>query len=285
MSSPLQKCRTYRVGPWRRAIPWLLFGPFLLIGAGILIFAKDEETRTIGSVLFIYLGILTFFMHFLIGRARLELSPQGVRLRQIGMNLTTSWSNVAGLRLDPGREGIVTRESMSGAGAAALSAVRGGGASGVELYDEEQQLAMEECRWIPIEAFRWHLIHGQLRNDIRDLAPEVMELPAAPAPAPPPAMPEERRHGWLVFALVLSLAVLAFVLGIQGGARWADILFATALSIVALLVALRAVISAWQAFRSRSWIAFLFLILLALLVSLLCLLLLSYLSEAVGGGS
>ena len=32
------------------------------------------------------------------------------------------------------------------------------------------------------------------------------------------------------------MAVLEFVLGIQGGARWADILFATALSIVALLV-------------------------------------------------
>ena len=287
MSSPLQKCRTYRVGPWRRAIPWLLFGPFLLVGAGILIFAKDGENRTIGSVLFIYLGILTFFMHFLIGRARLELSPQGVRLRQIGMNITTSWSNVAGLRLAPGREGIITRESMTGVGAAALSAVRGVGASGVALYDAEQQLAMEECRWIPIEAFRWHLIHGHLRKDIRDLAPEVMELPAAPAPAPdpPPAMPEERRHGWLVFALVLSLAVLAFVLGIQGGARWADIVFATALSIAALLVALRSVISAWQAFRFRSWLSVLFKILLALLVSLWCLMLLAYLLEAMGRGS
>lgn len=283
MNAPLQKCRTYRVGPWRRALPWLLFGPFLLFGAGMLIMAKDAETRTIGSVLLIYLGILTLFMHFLIGRARLELSPQGVRLRQIGMNLTTPWSNVAGLRLAPGREGIITRDSMTGAGAATLSAVRGVGASGAALYDEEQQLAMEECRWIPIESFRWHLIHGQLRNDIRDLAPEVMDLPGPPAPPPP--TPKERRRGWLVFGLILSLAVSAFVLGIQGGSRWADILFATALSIVALLVALRAVISAWQAFRSRSWIAFLFLFLLALLVSLWCLLLLSYLSEAVGRGS
>lgn len=283
MSTPLQECRTYRVGPWRRAFPWLLFGPFLLLGAGTLILANDAETRTIGSVLLIFLGILTLVMHFLIGHARLELSPQGVRLRQIGMNLTTPWSNVAGLRLAPGREGIITRESMTGAGAAALAAVRGIGTTGAAFYDREQQLAMEECRWIPIEAFRWHLIHGQLRTDIRDLAPEVMDLPDPPAPPPP--TPRDRRHGWMALGLILTVAVLAFVLRTQEGSLWGDVLFYTALAILALLMTLRAVISASRAFRSRSWFAVFFQILLAVLGSLWCLLLLSYLSEALGRGS
>jgi len=248
VSTPATERRIYHVGPWRRAVPWLIFGPFLLLAAGIGIAADDVESRALGRILVAVLLVLVLGMHLLISWARLELTTEGVRLRQIGMNLTTPWSNVLGLRLGRGRQGIVAREPITGRGAANLAAVRGFGYYGASLYDAEQQAAMAEQRWIPIEPFAWHLQHGRLHDDLKLFAPEIEELPDPPATAP--QTPAQRRRTWFIFGGIMTLAVTgALVLGL-GPPSWGEHAFPVLWAMLAPLLTLRAIVSTITAFRT-----------------------------------
>ena len=66
-------------------------------------------------------------------------------------------------------------------------------AFGEALYDAEQQTLFAELRFIPIEAFAWHLRHGELRADIARFAPHLQEVlasldrPDQPSPRQPTA--------------------------------------------------------------------------------------------------
>jgi hypothetical protein len=44
------------------------------------------------------------------------------------------------------------------------------------MYDAEQQHLLAERRFIPIEAFAWHLHQGRLREDIVRDAPHLAHL-------------------------------------------------------------------------------------------------------------
>ena len=184
----------YHVGPWRRAIPWMVFGPMLVLAAGLWVFADSVENRSGGALVFAILTLMVLGLHALISYARLELTAEGVRLRQIGMNLAAPWTDVAGLRLDPGHEGFVTFHPIGGSGAANLAAVRGLGWYFIPIYNKEQQAVIAERRWIPIEAFAWHLRRGRLREDLTRLAPAVQSLPPLPAPPAKPVSPAVQRR-------------------------------------------------------------------------------------------
>ena len=90
----MKRC-IYHVGPWRRAIPWMVFGPMLVLAASLWVFADSVGDRSVGALIFAILTLLVLGLHALISYARLELTAEGVRLRQIGMNLA------AGFRLRP----------------------------------------------------------------------------------------------------------------------------------------------------------------------------------------
>lgn len=81
MNAPPGPTRVYHVGPWRRAVPWLIFGPFMMLAAGILIFVPDPESRAPGAMLFVLFGVLALGIHVMIWWARLELNAEGIRLR------------------------------------------------------------------------------------------------------------------------------------------------------------------------------------------------------------
>ena len=104
---------------------------------------------------------------------RLELSPAGVRVRQCGYTLETSWTNVVELRLGHGREGFVTKEPMTGKGPAVLAWFRGLGVGRTRFYDDEQRVLLGQRRFIPIEAFAWYLRRGKLAADIERFAPHL----------------------------------------------------------------------------------------------------------------
>ena len=165
----------YHVSPWRRALLWIVLAPII---GGLLLLGTAEggaEARpfviTAGLVLLIALPF-----QLIVDRTRLELSPEGLCLRQTGYRLSARWSDIVDLRLTRGREGFVTREPMVGKGAARLAAFRDVGLRGFELYDAEQQQLLAERRLIPIEAFAWHLRRGAMGRDIARFAPHLAPL-------------------------------------------------------------------------------------------------------------
>jgi hypothetical protein len=241
----MKRC-IYHVGPWRRAIPWMVFGPMLVLAASLWVFADSVGDRSVGALIFAILTLLVLGLHALISYARLELTAEGVRLRQIGMNLAAPWIDVAGLRLDPRHEGFVTLHPIGGSGAANLAAVRDLGWYYNSIYNEEQQAVMAERRWIPIEAFAWHLRHGRLREDLARLAPAVQSLPPQLALPVHPVSPAVQRRRLVIFLFMLGAFLAAIVmLGLGPPSRREH----GGLVVMALL-AFYAGWRAWKAFRS-----------------------------------
>ena len=245
----MKRC-IYHVGPWRRAMPWLVFGPMLVLAAGLWVFADSVENRSAGALVFAILTLMVLGLHALISYARLELTAEGVRLRQIGMNLAAPWTDVAGLRLDPGHEGFVTRRPIGGSGAANLEAVRGLGWYFIPIYNKEQQAVMAERRWIPIEAFAWHLRRGRLREDLALLAPAVQSLPPQLAPPANPVNPAVQRRRLVILLCALGAFLAAIVMLGLGPPSRKEHVFSVVMALLAPLLTYCAGWKAWNAFRS-----------------------------------
>jgi len=158
---------------------WLILGPFVLLGLFLGIIADGGES---GAGFAIVLVIAPFLVawEWLVRWTHLELSEQGLRLRQLGMTLETTWSNIEDIRLDPGREGFVTVEPLEGRGATRLARLRGAGFYGGSMYSPTQQEFMARRRWVPIEPFaRYHLRHGTLARNLARFAPDLArDLPS-----------------------------------------------------------------------------------------------------------
>lgn len=164
--------RTYHVSPRRRWLIWYVLGPIIL---GLLI-AGLAEGGDEGRALLITAGLVFVIglpFQLIVDRARLELSPAGVRLRQAGYELRATWDDIADIRLDWGREGFVTREPMTCKGAARLAAFRFVGIPAAPFYDEEQRQLLAQRRFIPFEAFAWHLRRGAMAAEIARFAPQL----------------------------------------------------------------------------------------------------------------
>ena len=158
----------YRISPLRF---WLPIGFFILLAILLFVSAAFSSADADAQRAFLLTGFFILgcacVLYVLLRYARLELSPTGVKLYQIGYTLETAWDNVAALYDVAGAEGLLLRRPMQCAGAAVLRRFRNGGVrGGLRLYNEEQARLLEERRFIPIEAFAHWLTHGQLRADI-----------------------------------------------------------------------------------------------------------------------
>ena len=174
MTSEDQSRRVFHVGPWRYLWVWFVFGPLALVSVAGGLFSGAGEDRTallIGGALWLLVpGLVTL----LVRTARLEISAQGITLKQLGFRLEAPWQGVSGLRLDRGHEGFITAQPVGGKGAGLLAAAgRAMPHVAMQFYDDEQQTLLDQHRLIPIEAFVWHLRHGTLRQDIERYAPQL----------------------------------------------------------------------------------------------------------------
>jgi hypothetical protein len=267
----MKRC-IYHVGPWRRAVPWMVFGPMLVLAAGLWVFADSVGDRSAGALVCAFLTLLVLGLHALISYARLELTAEGVRLRQIGINLAVPWIDVAGLRLDRGHEGFVTLRPIGGSGAANLAAIRGLGWYFIPIYNKEQQAVMADRRWIPIEAFAWHLRRGRLREDLARLAPAVQSLPSQLAPPANPISPAVRRRRLVILLGALGVILAASVMLGLGPPSRKEHVFSVVMALLAPLLTFSAGWSAWNAFRIGARLVGVLFTILTLLGAVWCLL-------------
>jgi hypothetical protein len=168
----MTRTRTYYLSPLRRWMLWFVIGPILafLLVLGVSSDAADRPAFLVTAGL---VFLITLPFHFIVRGTRLVLCATGVRLRQAGYDLAASWDEIEDLNLTRGREGFVTREPMTGKGAARLARFSFAGGPFASIYDAEQQRLLAERRLIPIEAFAWHLRHGEMRDDINRFAPHL----------------------------------------------------------------------------------------------------------------
>jgi hypothetical protein len=237
----------YRISPWRRAVLWCALGPFVALGLGLWALGPDESTRAAGAVVVAVMAVCLGGWQWLVSRTTLVLTPAGVQLRQAGMHLAASWSDVQALCLVRGREGLVLRTPLAGRGAARLAALSGIAVGGAPLYDDEQRALMRERRFIPIEAFAWHAYHGTLATDVARLAPHVCAGATTPTAKPRAAQP--------MYLLAAALLLVAIVIG-----AWLTFASANTQGWIATVVqctvapsmALGAGVSTWSALRARA---------------------------------
>lgn len=255
MSASGSDVRVYHVNPWRQYRVWLIFGPLILFILGVCLFAPayDADAKLL---LLLYAGgffLIPLSVTLLTRRTRLELTAHGLRLRQTGYTLETSWSNVIGLRLDSGREGFITAAAIESPRAARLASAREVKIAGLPIYDREQQTLLAEHRFIPFEAFAWHLRHGSLRSDIATLAPHLKAaLDELDTDASRNAEKLQRRETWTMLALLVSIVIGATILASSEHPAQEQVLRGAA-TILMPLFALRAAYSAWSSFHLHAW--------------------------------
>lgn len=225
--------RIYRISIWRYLVMWWALGPFLLVGLGLAVLGDTANGRLAGVAISSLMGSLLLFWHWLARRARLEISPAGVRVAEVGGSAEASWRDIVDIRLDREDEGFVLAASV-----------------------------------IPIRPFAWHLRRGDLRAQIERHAPHLVAALAA-LDAPPSKRPltaAERRANWLVFLVVVGMLGVGAFLVTRGAVAQAWF-FAVGYSIVNPLLALTSGYYAWQLLRRRGWLLGVLTLLLALVMA------------------
>jgi len=150
-----------------------VLAPFLVLGLALLLAGGDESSRTAGVAVVALMVTCLAAWEWLLTRTYVALTTAGVELHQLGMQMRAAWPDVAALSLRRGREGFIVRAPLEGAGAARFAALRHIGTFSARLYDDEQRALLRDRRFIPIEAFAWHVRHGTLAQDVARLAPHV----------------------------------------------------------------------------------------------------------------
>jgi hypothetical protein len=147
------------------------------------------------------------------------------------------------LSLRRGREGFIVRTPLEGAGAARFAALRGLGAFGAPLYDEEQRGLLGERRFIPIEAFAWHARHGTLAREVARLAPHVRIGDEG-------ALPPNASRSGVAWATVIVLVAIGTGLAFADSAYLA-MTMAIVQALAAPLALLGSAVNAARALRAR----------------------------------
>lgn len=173
----------FHISPWRLWLPWMIFAPLIILFlalAWVIPAAKQGEKEALMLIAGLF-GLIAACIWLLIRRARLEITTQGVRLRQTGFTLESAWSEVSELILIPGEESFITKEAMTGKGCARLAAAAELGRLVSGFYSKDRLELIAQYRLIPIEAFSWHLRKGQrLQNAIARFAPQLQAELAKP---------------------------------------------------------------------------------------------------------
>lgn len=164
-----RKC--YHISPRRRGVLVAVLLLFMIFLATTGWYLSDSAllivTLLVGMILAVIFAIAAWWYPWL------SVGPEGVELHQFGWCLTTTWENVAGVRLTVGGEGLILNRPMSGRGAARLAACGKTGVGFTPFCGPDQLQLIAERRFIPLEPFACWFRHGDLRERISRHAPWV----------------------------------------------------------------------------------------------------------------
>ena len=245
---------------------WLLFAAPLTIG-GIV---YDEPAMLIAAA--VVSAIMLPIFWFVLRAAKLILTDSGLELHQVGVHVSTPWSNIASVRTQRKAEGLVLHEPMAGKGAERLAIASGFSYGGAPMYDEERRQLLYQQRFVPLDGFSYWLHKGDLQEAITRRAialnSDVARTPAADGLPPAEKMSKKR------VALIIVLIVACIGLGVASAIS--PTIMARVEPVMALAVmlglgiyAVANMVSAANHFRARQFGWFMLLTLMALIQALL----------------
>ncbi len=202
---------TFRISPGRRLVLWWVLGPLLVFGLALMLFGEDSD-RTAGLVIALLMAVVLGLWQWLVAYTRLILSPDGILLRQVGMQLATPWENVEAFFIEPRIEGFIVREPLTGKGAKRLAAYRSMTMSGQEPAHRHRLQLVAAQRFIPIEPFASALRGGNLLRELERFRPDLAAMARTQLqerlrrPSPPRSSTEKRRV-WTVGIIITIVTV------------------------------------------------------------------------------
>jgi hypothetical protein len=146
--------RVYHISIWRYLLLWWALGPFLLLGAALPLI--DPKSKGAGIAIVCILAPFLLLWHWFVRRSRLEVSSEGLHLREAGGGLQVPWKDIGGFRGDRGHEGFITTQPMQSKGAETLASY----ASPMHMYDQRDLQFIGERRFTPLKIYACHLRHG-----------------------------------------------------------------------------------------------------------------------------
>jgi hypothetical protein len=177
--------------PFRRVyhlslVRLLIFPIIWVIGVTFcicLVYSRGEAfTPHANRVLLFLVGIITAFVlpfFGLIWQSRLVLTPQGIAHHQFGYTVRSAWANLESLSLDRGKQRLIlakpgTRNRLLRISSEILDAIP------VSRDFTGDSTAFAEGRLITIAPFMSHWKRGRLREDLRQLAPQLFDANGRP---------------------------------------------------------------------------------------------------------
>ncbi|MFK7975168.1 MAG: hypothetical protein AB8C02_03485 [Halioglobus sp.] len=165
-----QSGRVYPIDTWRLAVLTL---PALLLTMlpAIVWLAIDTEplgpSVVVAALVLPFVGLLVVFAR----RTRLELSDQGLRLRNAGQSMDIAWPNVK--RFDLHHGAAVLNAPSDSPSIVRLKTLRPRSYSGQPFYGPEQQRLIDAGRYIDLQAFSQRLRGHDFQEQLWQLAPLV----------------------------------------------------------------------------------------------------------------
>lgn len=264
--------RVFLIAGWRRWLMPAMFGTFAAGGLALAL-VDDPGARAAGGFVALLMLACVGFGEWLIRFTRLEVSADGIDLRQLGYRLRSPWPNVVGWYGRPGRQGFVLAEPLTGKGPDRLAFASGTLINGSPLYDTVQGDLLSQRRFVPVDAFDAHAARGTLAAAVRPHAPRLADAmaaagppwavvgpagtdPGAPAwapPVPPPVAPMPRSRQVLTWGLVVALIAGSAWVAVTEP-PWAAPAISALLAVAVALGAAGSLYGAWAAARARQWL-------------------------------
>jgi hypothetical protein len=202
----------YRLSPLRRVILDGIAAMMFALPAGLLICAPKAAAAA--GLILLCLAPTIAILAFSAWYPRLIVAQDGLHVRgAIGFSsLVVPWTNVERIWLRANKEGLVLREPLKSRAAARWKNWTGVTFLGGKFYDDEQQVYIDQQRFVPLAIFAYWLRHDQLGSDLVARAPWLGdEMQAQEASY---RKDQSKYNRKIVWVLAISAVIIAATLGL-----------------------------------------------------------------------
>jgi hypothetical protein len=202
----------YRLSPLRRVILDGLATALIAVPAAILI----SNPKGVGgaALILLLLSPTLVILLFTAWYPRLSVAPEGLRIRgAIGYSsLLIPWKNIERLWLRANKEGLILREPLESRAAARWKHWTNVSFLGGKFFDDQQQVYIDQQRFVPLAIFAYWLRHGDLATDLIAQAPWLAEQSQAQESAYRQEQSAYNRK--IVWVVVISAFICAGTFGL-----------------------------------------------------------------------
>ncbi|HEV3163118.1 MAG TPA: hypothetical protein VGZ22_03680 [Isosphaeraceae bacterium] len=203
--------RVYPISPirwWVIFATWWLVTFILLIPfLGLAVEPRNRGLLGVAAVMAAFSGLILVFVMALTRSTRLEITPQGILIRQFRTQVETTWDNIESIRFTRWAEGLILKRPMESEGAVKLARFCNITYYGAPMNDFEKRYLLEEHRFMPMEVFAYWLKHGDLWAEMARHAPWLADAQGKPLPYEP-VVKDPRKVDAAALTILIMIVVM-----------------------------------------------------------------------------